>query len=370
MLGAPIRRLAHWVRRRVVTSDHVVLVVLLALVTACGILPATTPSWVPVTSLVVPILLGGLALRMPTLLLLYVATFGVLVAQERAREPDGVTPGTAGVVATVALVVLIVARGRTRLGVQGTRGETMLFDLRDRLRAQGKVPLLPDRWHVEADLRPAGGESFSGDFVVATRGSVDGRHLEIALVDVSGKGLDAGARALLLSGAFGGLLGSLPACDFLRAANGYLLRQSWPEGFATAVHVVLDLDTGAYELRSAGHPPGAHWKAGADRWDVVQPEGLLLGVLDGAEYEPVHGVLDPGDAFLLFTDGMVELPGQDISDGIDHLLGVAEQLVPEEFHDGARRIVELAGRNVGDDRAVVLVRRRPGPLRPAAPRPP
>ena len=61
---------------------------------------------------------------------------------------------------------------------------------------------------------------------VATR-SDDGSQLEVALVDVSGKGVDAGTRALLLSGAFGGLLGSVTHEEFLPATNRFLLRQQW-----------------------------------------------------------------------------------------------------------------------------------------------
>ena len=108
---------------------------------------------------------------------------------------------------------------------------------------------------AEMALRPAGGQSFSGDFVVAARTN-GGRTLEVVLTDVSGKGMDAGSRALLLSGAFGGLLGSLPPHAFLPAANGYLLRQDWDEGFATSIHLVLDLDSGDYELLLRGPPAG------------------------------------------------------------------------------------------------------------------
>ena len=90
-------------------------------------------------------------------------------------------------------------------------------------------------------LRPAGGQSFSGDFVVAGPYH-GGRILEVVLTDVSGKGMDAGSRALLLSGAFGGLLGSLPPHAFLPAANGYLL----PPG----------LGRGLRHLRPPGAGPG------------------------------------------------------------------------------------------------------------------
>ncbi len=74
-------------------------------------------------------------------------------------------------------------------------------------------------------LRPAGGSSFGGDFLVS---ACDGKALEVALVDVAGKGIDAGTRALLLSGAFGGLLGSVPPGDFLPACNAYLRRGGPP----------------------------------------------------------------------------------------------------------------------------------------------
>ncbi len=156
-------------------------------------------------------------------------------------------------------------------------------------------------------LRPAGGQSFSGDFVVAARTN-GGRTLEVVLTDVSGKGMDAGSRALLLSGAFGGLLGSLPPHAFLPAANGYLLRQDWDEGFATSIHLVLDLESGDYELFSAGHPPALQLSAGTGRWEEKAAEGPLLGVYDGAQFDPVKGTLRPGDVLMLFTDGLVERP--------------------------------------------------------------
>ena len=166
----------------------------------------------------------------------------------------------------VGLFGLLIAQFRSRVGVPWRRGGTMLFDLRERIRVQSKLPQLPAGWHREMALRPAGGQSFSGDFVVAAR-TEGGSILEVVLTDVSGKGMDAASRALLLSGAFGGLLGSLPPHGFLPAANGYLLRQDWDEGFATSIHLVLDLESGDYELLSAGHLPALQLSAGSGRWE-------------------------------------------------------------------------------------------------------
>ena len=95
---------------------------------------------------------------------------------------------------------------------------------------------------MEAVAKSAGGTSFAGDFIVARRSSDD--RLDLVVVDVSGKGVEAGSRALFLSGAFNGIVSALPGDKFLPSANDYLLGQNWGEGFATAIHLHLDLPTG------------------------------------------------------------------------------------------------------------------------------
>ena len=183
----------------------------------------------------------------------------------------------------------MLARTRAKLGLQGLRGDQMLIELRDRIREQGKLPQLGDGWGSDVILRPAGGASFGGDFVVSCS---DGKTLEAALVDVSGKGIDAGTRALLLSGALGGLLGSVPRTDFLGAANAYLRRGRWNEGFVTAVHLSLDLTSGEYVVSSAGHPPAVHYEAASGRWRVTRARGIVLGVvpdLQGVPDQPGGG---------------------------------------------------------------------------------
>ena len=177
----------------------------------------------------------------------------------------------------------------------------------------------------------------------------------MALVDVSGKGVDAGTRALLLSGAFGGLLGSVPHEEFLPATNRYLIRQHWEEGFATVAHVVIDLATGEYVVSVAGHPPAVQFTAGSGRWRVSEAsEGPLLGIFPDAKFVSERGRLERGDALLMFTDGLIEKPGQDIAVGIDKLLGEAERLVTRGFRHGARKLIDRVAAAHNDDRAVVL----------------
>ncbi|MEU6484708.1 PP2C family protein-serine/threonine phosphatase [Streptomyces sp. NPDC046887] len=344
-------------------SDWIAFAGLLLTIPALALATIAFPIWCAPSALVLPIVAGGLLLRPASLLGLYAAAAGALIAESvvlgpyTAEDAAGrVTPGTVLVVAACGLFGLLIAQFRARVGVPWRRGGTMLFDLRERIRAQSALPRLPKGWHHEMALRPAGGQSFSGDFVVAARTS-GGRTLEVVLTDVSGKGMDAGSRALLLSGAFGGLIGSLPPHGFLPAANGYLLRQDWEEGFATSVHLVLDLDTGDYELLSAGHLPALHLHAGTGRWEETAAEGPLLGVYDGAEFHPVKGTLRPGDVLMLFTDGLVEAPGRDLAEGVDRLTGEADRYVGTGFTGAAWHLIEACAKDVNDDRALLLITR-------------
>jgi hypothetical protein len=343
-------------------SDWIAFAALLITVPALTYATVTEPLWFAPESLVLPVIAGGLLLRPASLLILYAAAAGALIVEATvlgpyASGPGRVTPGTILVVTAVGLSGLLVAQFRSRVGVPWRRGGTMLFDLRERIRVQSKLPKLPAGWHREMALRPAGGQSFSGDFVVAALTGPDRRTLEAVLTDVSGKGMDAGSRALLLSGAFGGLLGSLPPHAFLPAANAYLLRQDWQEGFATSVHLVLDLDSGDYELFSAGHVPALQLNAGSGRWEEKAAEGPLLGVYDGAQFDAVKGSLRPGDVLMLFTDGLVETAERELAEGIDRLTGEADRYVVTGFEGAAWHLIEAVARDVNDDRALLLIRR-------------
>jgi serine phosphatase RsbU (regulator of sigma subunit) len=63
----------------------------------------------------------------------------------------------------------------------------------------------------------------------------------------------------------------------------------------------------------------------------------------------------PGDALLLYTDGLVETPGRDLTDGIDKLQGEAERLIANGFRDGARKLIDAVAESDQDDRALVLI---------------
>ena len=126
------------------------------------------------------------------------------------------------------------------------------------------------------------------------------------------------------------------------------------EGFVTAVHLALDLTTGEYMVTSAGHPPAAHLDSSHGTWRITQARGIVLGVVADLRLVPERGVLRPGDALMLYTDGLVEAPGQDIDYGTDRLLGEADRLVVSGFRAGAADLVRVM-RSGNDDCALAII---------------
>jgi hypothetical protein len=338
-----------WLSHQFITRNRRVAVGL-ALVTVFISVAAVhlSEAWFSPGLLILPVLAGGLLLWPRALHILF-AVIAAGLAYDALMDLAG--PGLIATIVVTALLADALARTRKKLGMQGLRGSQMLIELRDRIRAQGTLPTLPEGWGSVSVLRPAGGSSFGGDFLVS---ACDGKTLEVALVDVAGKGLDAGTRALLLSGAFGGLLGSVPREEFLSSCNAYLRRGEMTEGFVTAVHLALDLTTGEYMVTSAGHPPAAHLDSSNGTWRITQARGIVLGVVSDLRLVPEQGVLRPGDALMLYTDGLVEIPGQDIDYGTDRLLGEADRLVVSGFRAGAADLVRVM-QSGSDDCALAII---------------
>src|SRR5258708_18946280 len=182
------------VRRQFLTRNRrlaFVLAVVVAVIGAAAV--RVSVSWFSPGVMILPLLAGGLLLWPRALRVLFVLIAGAL-AYDAVEGKAG--PGIIATIAVTAVFADALARARAKLGVQGLRGDQMLIELRDRIRAQGRLPGLPEGWRSASVLRPAGGASFGGDFVVS---ACDGKTLEVALVDVAGKGVGAGAPAPLLA---------------------------------------------------------------------------------------------------------------------------------------------------------------------------
>ncbi len=98
--------------------------------------------------------------------------------------------------------------------------------------------------------------------------------------------------------------------------------------FATCAYAVYDAVSGECEVAVAGHLPPllVHPDGSNELLDV--PPAPPLGIGDG-EVESRLFKIEDGSLFVLYTDGLVENKGQDISDGLARLRGIFGPGSPE-----------------------------------------
>ena len=337
-------------------SQRRALAVLLAGLVASFAISLVEFAWMPLTTYFFWMLLGMVLLRFRPLLVLCLAALALATVSVTVGGPDGPLRITAVVGMAACVVVILLQSSRQRSGLPTALGEGVLADLRDRLQAQATVPPLPEGWHSQSAMLAAHEAGYAGDFLVADlRVRADaGPELEMVLVDVCGKGVDAGADALQFAGALGGLIGALPPEPLMRAANAFLLRQPSDEALATAVHVLVDLDTGDYAIRSAGHPPALRWDGRS--WSVDTARGTALGIVADPDLHATCGRLAPGEALMFYTDGVVESRAASIEDGITWLRTVGAEAMSAGLDGAAGRIIAQVPRG-DDDRAVLILAR-------------
>ncbi|MFI0806323.1 SpoIIE family protein phosphatase [Streptomyces echinatus] len=152
--------------------------------------------------------------------------------------------------------------------------------------------------------------------------------------------------------------GHPPATVMARAS--VFLHELDTDRFATCLYAEADLSTGVVQVVRAGHidPLIRRGDGACDRIPVQG--GLPLGLsaeFGRLEYPVTTLELDPGHTLLLCTDGLVELPGTDLDDGMSGLAALIRE-GPDEVRDLADRLIQVAEERGGDDDVALLLLRR------------
>jgi serine phosphatase RsbU (regulator of sigma subunit) len=190
-----------------------------------------------------------------------------------------------------------------------------------------------------------------------------GGDLLIVIADVSGKGA---AAALVMSGLQAGLHSivqqdSDPAV-LARRLNRLLCRSSEGERFVTFFAGRLSPSTGEFSYCNAGHDPPLLVTRGRPDQELSEG-GLVLGVMEGAEYRCGTTLIEPGSSLVLYTDGITEAMSPA---GEEFGRGRVAGTVASHHGFGSRELIDRilsaasgfsAGEPWNDDVTLVVVRR-------------
>jgi serine phosphatase RsbU (regulator of sigma subunit) len=68
----------------------------------------------------------------------------------------------------------------------------------------------------------------------------------------------------------------------------------------------VDLENNLMRYAGAGHPPMLQWRNSTGKTTQVLENGLVLGIIEEPSYEALEFLLEPGDRYVLCTDGILE----------------------------------------------------------------
>lgn len=229
------------------------------------------------------------------------------------------------------------------------------------------LPTLPDTGALElaARYRPAASrDQVGGDWYDAVAMPSGATGLMIG--DVVGHDIAAAAvmgqlRTMLRSIAWA--VDDSPAAHVRRL--DLALRDLDVDAIASLVYARVEptSDVGSSRIllwTNAGHPPPVRVsEEGAVDFLEGGPPDLLVGVEPSSERTDHRTEITPGTLLLLYTDGLVERRGEDLTVGLDRLADAVRRhhgRGVEEFLDGV--LGDLVGEQLADDVAVLAVRLR------------
>jgi serine phosphatase RsbU (regulator of sigma subunit) len=182
--------------------------------------------------------------------------------------------------------------------------------------------------------------------------TVDENRFGLFIADVTGHGLPAAFIGAMTKMALS-YAEKQSASQVLKAVNDGLC-PLMPEGrFVTAAVAILDAKSGELSVARAGHPPGVYFKRSTGETQLITPRGIPLGIAPDMRFEETIIKLDPGDRFILITDGITEtqnLSGKMLgNDGVKKLISDSAKI---ELLDAALKQVIAGQRLFSEERLI------------------
>jgi len=203
-----------------------------------------------------------------------------------------------------------------------------------------------------------------GDFFDVFRLARRGRPLSVVVADVTGKGI---AAALLMAFArpliHAAIDNTTGPADALERTNR-ILRERRASLFITALCGALTLSTGRIRVANAGHEPPLLVRRDGSPIAPLEGSGPLLGAFPSLDLAESVATLDPGDAIVLYTDGVTDArsaTGERFDDArllaaIDAARGGSAAAIVESIIGAVDRF--QGGTPAADDVTLVVIARR------------
>jgi len=191
--------------------------------------------------------------------------------------------------------------------------------------------------------------------------NVNGQKLLFVIGDVSGKGVEATADALLVSQSIHSIAFELEEPkDIIERLNKIIYRKKRSEGFyVTLVLFSYDCKSNVLTYANSGHPYPIYCTP--EICTFIKKSGLALGIRENETYEQGQMLINKGDILGLYTDGLVEARnnGEFFTDErLKNLISHNRVLSAQELVDlSFKQVKDFSEGVLEDDLAMMYVKR-------------
>lgn len=245
------------------------------------------------------------------------------------------------------------------------------LNLARRIQRSFLLSQFPELPRIELHALNVSSKEVSGDFYDVVPAG-DGSYL-LAIADVAGKGVPAALLTSMLQASLRTQAGVTPSvAAILKNINRLAYRSTNENQFATFFLARIDQESLQLQFSNAGHNYPVVFREQGPR-ELLVRGGVVVGILEDAEFEEETVTLRPGDRLVFYTDGVseAESPSGEMY-GEDRLYDLVTAM-PKHLSakEVAERIVAsleqfLAGTDAGDDITLMVLRvREPGETVPA-----
>jgi sigma-B regulation protein RsbU (phosphoserine phosphatase) len=249
----------------------------------------------------------------------------------------------------------------------------VLLEVADRLSLKGELEvareiqlaMLPNGTYRAGDIEVCGvtrpANTVGGDFydVLPTP---DGRVI-LTLGDVAGKGSPAALLMALLLAVLRTLVDeALEPTALMARLNSQISRHSPASRFITLFYAVYSPATGHLVYVNAGqNPPLVRRRDG--RYERLTATGVALGMFEGSSYRAAETIVEPGDAVILYSDGITEaenpagVPFEE--SGLEQTVATNARFSAAEIGTAVLKAVEHHAQDsrFGDDLTILVLKR-------------
>ena len=203
-----------------------------------------------------------------------------------------------------------------------------------------------DTFQVYGKMEPA--RNVGGDFFDILNRE-QGR-LGVVVADVSDKGVPAAlfmmsSRTLIRAMS----IGSATPGEVLASVNELLLEDNDSTMFVTLFYAVYDPENGTFTYANGGHNPPLLVHSDGSSEELPLTGGIALGLVPDFEYEEHTLRLMPGDALILYTDGVTEAMNEDQEEfTVPRLVEVFKASPPIDAEDATGRVFGAVHDFAGD----------------------